>query len=30
LFDSLGFFHAAVSDVYGQLHSSTYSNASGP
>jgi hypothetical protein len=30
LFDSLGFFQAAVSDVYGQLHSGFYSNASGP
>jgi len=30
LFDSLGFFQAAVSDVYWQLHSGSYSNASGP
>jgi hypothetical protein len=30
LFDSLGFFQAAVSDVYWQLHSDPYSNASGP
>jgi len=30
LFDSLGFFQAAVSNVYGQLHSGFYSNASGP
>ncbi len=30
LFDSQGFFQAAVSDVYWQLHSSLYSNASGP
>lgn len=30
LFDSLGFFQAAVSDVYWQLHSGFYSNAFGP
>ena len=30
LFDSLGFLQAAVSDVYWQLHSGLYSNASGP
>jgi len=29
LFDSLGFFQAAVSDVYWQLHSAVYCNASG-
>jgi len=30
LFDSQGFFQAAVSDVYWQLHSGLYSNASEP
>src|SRR6184192_3205622 len=30
LFDSLGFFQAAVSDVYWQLHSGLYPNIFGP